>query len=100
MKPVIYVITILVNCVYFHVDAQIHLNGYKCKFYKDQWPYTISEMCSKEDTFRFTLFSRDIWAEEFNETGNDRSDRKKELEIGLQMCFENDRYTVTRIAYT
>ncbi len=71
-------------------EAQIHLKGYKCKFYKDQWPFTMAEMCSKTDTFRFTLFSRDIMS--MFPAGGKPSTPEMELKAGLDLCFSHGHH--------
>ncbi len=83
---------LLLFIVSLHSIAQIHLKGYKCKFYEGQWPYTMAEMCSKKDTFRFTLFSRDIWSA----LPDGETDPKKELEVGLKLCFDDSHYYKTK----
>ncbi len=95
MKSFNPILTIIFLCIFHNCNAQIHLKGYKCKFYKDQWPYTMAEMCSKKDTFRYTLYSRDIWYEFWIETGTNDIKPEDELRIGLAMCFENEHYKMT-----
>ncbi len=56
-----------------------------CKFYKNQWPYKMGEFCSKEDTFRFNNYSRDIAAAVLTDNA------EEELRIGLELCFYDSR---------
>jgi len=90
MKHTLLCLSLLI--VSLSCEAQIRLNGYKCKFYEGQWLFTMAEMCSKTDTFRFTLYSRDIWSE----LPDGETDPKKELEIGLKLCFDDSHYYKTK----
>jgi hypothetical protein len=73
-------------------DGQILLRGYKCKFYEDQWPYTMAEMYKGRDTFTLTLHIRGIWAalEGQEETP------EKILQAGLKECFYDLPYHKTK----
>ena len=78
--------------IFFHSNAQIVLKGYNCRYFPDQMPNTIAEMYNGNDTFRFTLYSRDIWGEEDGKKASPAED----LKIGLKLCFDNLPYTKTK----
>ena len=74
-----------------HAYSQIILPHYKCYYHKDQWPNTMADMYNGNDTFRFTLYSRDLWGEE----GGKKSSPAEDLKIGLKLCFDDLPYTKT-----
>ena len=73
-------------------NGQIRLKGYRCKYYENQSPNTMAEMYNKNDTFRFTLLSRDIWSE----MGDEPQSKKSELQVGLKLCFHKKPYFRTK----
>jgi hypothetical protein len=83
MKSSILAILLFMSC---HTNGQIILPHYKCHYYEDQWPNTMSDMYNGNDTFNFTLYSKDIWGAE----GDSKQDPGSELKIGLKLCFEDD----------
>lgn len=89
METVLFLFFIVISFCSF---AQIRLPGYKCKFYNGQWPYTMAEMYNSKDTFRLTLYSRDIG----EEMPGDAWDENKVLPLGLKICFGDNHYYRTK----
>ncbi len=71
------------------LHAQILLKGYKCRFYKDQWPYNEAFFVTKNDTFHFELYAKSVWAAVVNDS------REEELKVGLEFCFGSKKYSKT-----
>jgi hypothetical protein len=86
------ILLLLLPVFSFHCTAQILLSGYKCLYYENQIPNTMAEFYKNNDTFRFTLYSRDI----MDEIEDNVNDPEKELNIGLSDCFGNVPYFKTR----
>ncbi len=90
MKNLKSILLVITCCLFFRSEAQIKLDGYKCKYYDDQPPNLFADLYLKNDTFGFVLFSRSIMGE------METDDPKKELEIGLRLCFRHKHYIKTK----
>jgi hypothetical protein len=77
-RPFLFLLMLFCN----GANAQIILNGYKCHFNKDQWPFQMAEMYRGNDTFRSESYGKDIQFSKSDPTG---------IKDALDLCFDGGR---------